>query len=979
MAIMEQLVFGSRQDGGSGRAVLGTSPGLVASCVEEVVRLCESWGAVPEGGLRQPALLSFPLVNALPDLPGNLYTVIRIAPGFKPIFHALVLNQRDFQKFDFNPFTLAQEDVFLSSWQTGHELQRLDMSPGSLAPLVSPPPSQTDLGFVDEALRQMLGNQRLLLPLERASRDSDRFLALVIASLPRAMRLDLRFASWAPSGTNRYSLAATFKESALFTAWNPFLQTCVLGQLDSSCEEYLDDVRTSLKDGDLAGLERLSSTSRVDFSGSPTGGSRPRPLNFTASVDERSAARMKTKAERKLAQTPGLRPGLSGKRPRPQVRNPQKLQGKTPAASQRRRSRPVARRRHGRTRRGFSVLLALAIIVAGAYYLWTSGHWTRLPGLATGDVRLQTDPRHGVVDVAALYRVAMRGVGEAGVAGLQSHDGSQRRRGLEMLHQAGQLLTVQGHDYLEQSDQTLDGIELNGVAPAPADAMHARGRVLARELRRLALAGVSLGEAVDWHDLSDLDDRAVQARFDSLLAQRHRFGTLEPALAEVDRLLQGVDVSVRQVGGLAQLEALLAADRWDPTWISRCESAIDDLGSVRQAAARRLRRDAVALVRLKRAEHATDLGSQAFIERYTADHWAPAAVLDVLPSLQARLRDRPPKEVAPLLQATAAFYADLASALAPEVSEEALGTLIGRLAANRVVGFDPAMYADHVARLSFQLLERSAEAGLAVEDLPSQLRDRIDVREALTFLAASRAAAPAATWQQLGATLSDPFLVRWSNHRARALTADLERRRADFAVDLERLRQQRDLLLQMAAAGGNCSPLWQVLNREADRVCNRYRGAFPPGSAEADHWQRVAALADVLAQPPALSLTGVTVRLDQELASAPRQVVVELVAGTEEPLRTEPLRLGPAAPAGSGWVGSSQLDWTRDLAPGTPLAVRILDAADGHELARLVCTGWLEDWTPRKLSGLSSERGVRVSWHLASSFWGRLELPELES
>ena len=173
MAVIEQLVFGPSPRREKGREVLGSSPGISRDCAQEVVRLCEGWGAVPAEGLRRPALLCFPLSTRLSSLHGELHVVVRVAAGLRPIYHALVLARTDFQDFDLNPFALAQEEVFLDQWQAGEDLPRRELRPGSLAPLVSPPPGQGDVGFAVEAVRQMLANQRLLLPLERASSDSE--------------------------------------------------------------------------------------------------------------------------------------------------------------------------------------------------------------------------------------------------------------------------------------------------------------------------------------------------------------------------------------------------------------------------------------------------------------------------------------------------------------------------------------------------------------------------------------------------------------------------------------------------------------------------------------------------------------------------------------------------------------------------------------------------------------------------------------
>lgn len=168
MASFEHLIYGNDPGVSQGRKVLAKSPGLSADCIDEVKRYCDGWGPVPAGGLRQSVILAFPMAAQMSTMPGDLHTVIRITAGLRPIFHAVVLSRADFQVFDLNPFALLQEEVFLDSWSEGESLHRLEVVPTSLAPLVTPPPNPDDVGNIDEAVRHILANERLLLPLEQA-------------------------------------------------------------------------------------------------------------------------------------------------------------------------------------------------------------------------------------------------------------------------------------------------------------------------------------------------------------------------------------------------------------------------------------------------------------------------------------------------------------------------------------------------------------------------------------------------------------------------------------------------------------------------------------------------------------------------------------------------------------------------------------------------------------------------------------------
>jgi len=969
MASFEQLIYGTPAGAERGREVLGRSPGLSEDVVEEVVKLCEGWGAVPSGGLKCPVILSFPLVVHLAGMPGDLYTVIRITEGLKPIYHALVLSRPDYEVFDLNPYSMVQEGLFLDTWNSRESLAKREVSPSSLSPLISPLPSEGDCGSTDEALRQMLANKRLLLPLERSAPESDRFLALLIATLPRVLRRDLRFASWAPSGTNRYSLAATYREAAPFTSWAPFLMTSVVGKLNESCEDFIDEVKVCLRNGDLTGLDKLGSSASVDISRSLASPTRNKTQTLSASVDEKAAQRIKSRSTANKPTRPAVQ--STGSAPRHIASPSAANKGNRPRA--RARARAVKRPRKGRARRGFAMLLSFAILLAGAYYLWTAGHWTRLPSFAAGDVRLQTDPDHGVVDIAVVYRQALDDVSR-GSAGLESLDLTSRRRGLETLQQAGQLLEAQGRGFLDEANQTLTGKVRGSVDPAPASRLHERGKVLARELRRLALARVALEEHIDWRDLADLDARAVQARHDSLMARRRVQGTLEPPLVEVDRLLQGFEVTVRQVGGLAALEDLLAAGRWDTNWNRRCARAIDDLLSVRQDRARLVRDEAQALLRLKRAEHGSNQDERAFVSDFINDERVTDAVRQRIPELVKRAT-----KGSSLVGATLDFYRKLELTTAADITPERLAKLADDLAANRAVEFDPLIYDSHVARLRFQALEMAALNDDTDESLTTSLVDDFDQREMMVFLAARQAVPGAAGWRAISQDLTDPFLLRWANYNASALETTLNHRQNMFLAELKDLDNHRQTLLRRAESGGDCGAAWLSLQARTVRIREAYRGAFTEGSKAKAAWNQVDRLVQVLDQPPVLSLSGVTVRLDNDVATTPRDVVVELVAEGTPTLQTEPLHLGPAAPAGTGWVGSTSLAWSRELTTGTPMQVRVLDAESGVELIRLDCQGWLQDWTPQDLRGLSSDRGIKVSWRLEKGYWGDLDLPELGS
>jgi len=972
MAVLEQLIYGSSADDGRGRVVLAHTSGLSDECQEELVRLCEGWGAVPDGGLRRPVVLAFPLESHLQALPGDLHTVIRISMGLRPIYHAVVISSADFREFDHNPFALIQEGFFFDSWRGDQDLSRRTVSPTSLAPLVSPPPAAADVGSIDEAVRQVLASQRLLLPLESPTSDSERFLALATMALPRPLRMGLRLASWAPSGINRYTLAATYKDSALFAAWQPYLMTCITGDLDPAVDGYLDDLRRCLGNGDLAGIEQLSREARLGPIAAVGRPQRTKEPTLTATLDESSIRKL---AVRSRSLSPASGPPQPDRRPRPLAATfgSAVAEKRQPSTGRRAPRRPHPRprmRASGRVRRGFAIAVSLAIIGAGIYHLWAAGHWTHLPGVVSTRSSLESRTDHGVVDIGAVYRMALAATSEAQIQGQVSRQGSVRRRGLDLLRQAGELLGVQGQGYLQDGDHALVGTGRPHLSPLPVDRLQRRGAVLARELRRLAIARVSLRDGQNWRDVADLDAQGLSARYDSLVARRRLPGTDEPDLVAIDRLLRRLDVTNRQLRGLARLESLLAEDRWTDGWSDLIRTGVDELGAVRHGRAHDLRDDAELLARLKQAEHQSDQASRAFGTQETTEQGITIAVADVLPAFYRRVQHRGSAATSPLLVATAELYQGLAQAAAGLADGETLARLVPELEQNLAYRFDPALYGDHLSRVRFDLFAELVRTRVPADSLVGMLGSEQRVDEHLRFLDALSRPTSAEAWRELADRLADPFLQRWAAHQVARLEHDRNAILERLTVTCVDLAAGRVALQRLAASGGRCGEEWWRL---AD-VAHRAREAAVTAGLVGDQSPVVRELLDhaaALRAPPPLDLAGVTVRLDPTLSATPLDVVVEVQVADHDLLTTAPFRLGPASPAGVGWVGA--VDVAREFAirAGDPIQMTVRPCEGDRALAEFRGT-WLAEWDPVDLASLDAGQGVRVSWRLARPYWQEL-------
>ena len=120
----------------------------------------------------------------------------------------------------------------------------------------------------------------------------------------------------------------------------------------------------------------------------------------------------------------------------------------------------------------------------------------------------------------------------------------------------------------------------------------------------------------------------------------------------------------------------------------------------------------------------------------------------------------------------------------------------------------------------------------------------------------------------------------------------------------------------------------------------------------------------------------VTVRFDHTLLADPVEVLVELQVGDQPAYVSEPILVGPAAPSGTGWVGSGPMEWTVPVMRSQPLRISVRRIDDGRQIARFELSGWLDRTDPTELGRLDSGQGVRLNWRLATPYWSALTLPD---
>jgi hypothetical protein len=948
MAAIEQLVFGPRIDGKVGRDVLACSPGLEADCAQELVGLCEGWGRVPTEGVRRQVLLSSPLESRPGSIPGRFYAVIRVGTGLKPVYHALVLSEDGFAEFAYDPFAVARAEAFVDTVGPRQIVTRREIVPRAV-PAGDLTPQRTDSGFVDEALRQLLVNRRLELPLEIGSEESDRFLNLLICCLPGPLRRDLRFASWTPGGRNACTLAAVQRDAAFFRSWRPYLMSLPLGQLTASAQEYVAQVRSRLESGDLDGLAQLSQSALVELGVRAT----VRPGTLGATVPPPGEPVRRTPSPPRLP-----RPVIGDQRPSPSRDIPR-------AAA---RSRPPQRQSETNARRRLVVLVVVGLLVAGVYKVWHTTGWQGLTaiGRAPG-VNLYANANYGILDVARLHDDALR-------ATAPGHP-------QEALRQAAQLLDTQAQVYLDQVGATLatgGRGDIHAITEAlPADKLADKGERLADELRRLALADVSLLEGTRWRDLGTLDRRQLTARHDSVLAARG--GVLTSDIWSLaDRRLGEVRTARQRVTTLDRVQSLLTQHEWRPGWERELAEAGRKLEPVRSGGAACWSAAARALARLKQAEQEVDFGSAALTLDDPTAAWRAGPVAAALPEVRRALASFGGQNPPALLAATVRFYDDLARgwAQAEDTPPDQLAALIRGFEQNPAVAFDRAAYADHVCRLGVAVVQGLRARGLAAEAVPEVIFPGGRREETLSFLAAAGEGRDSAGWHREAAAFQEPFFARWAARLARQADATRVARSVAFETTYAQLAVQARALAATIARREDAAVPYRELCAAAALLQRDHPDGFAGEPELNRRWRRVEALRAALSSSLPLSLADVTLRLDQGTTDG-SPVLVEFEAGGRRSV-SAPVVLSPAAPAGSGWVGTTAVNWRVVPATGERLSVRVLRAADRTALVTLDYGPWLEESGPAILERFQPGDGGRIAWRLGADYWSELRLPALD-
>jgi hypothetical protein len=1020
MAYVEQLLYGHNHlTEMGGRQELARSAGIGAEVAAEVQSLCDAWGQAPELGLQHPALLSHPLKSTMPSMRGRLYTVICVIIGEPTLFHAVILSDATYSGFGRNPYAVARAMEFRATWNGRSGMDRIEIDHEGPRILVEPAAHAGDVGLVDQAVLQFILSGNLQLPIEQSVRDSDRAMALIIACLPEKARKELNFASFTTTKANAYHIAGLETEGATFASWHRLMMARIDSGVTDQQQEYKDHIAEYLARGDMAGITRVSSrhnfstvaqkpsvvATRPTIEPTRTPPAPPRvtppPASFgrvstmgpsgpaasSGSVPARRPmlAATAVSTRRGLSPEHGLTPATSSAGP---------SHGTRSRWQRNRVGAPFARHRRGkggRVMRTVSVLLLL--FVAGwVGTMWLEGRtlaesleWAGLPGM---DGRTDSVQHAGtlleVVDVGRVYGRALKNTGGS-TFGLNPSLDRSREKALSRLQSgATKPLLDQVALFVKLSNE---GIQQSGRQDREVerlDSLAKQGAVLEKEMARLELAWYSLATSTNWKDLGKLSDADVVARRDSLDSVENG------ALADV-RLAMGTEktwhdlaAARRHMNGMAAVVSLFQAEKWSPSWEKKLGEAAEKVSPAAGQTNRAYRNSAFALLRLKRAERKAANRNLPFDGRFSAGQWPSAQVKSILPALRKEAGRFSDQNAPKILGATISLYTSLE---APEKSRDRILSSARQwqqLQDNVAARFDAELYANFLERLRYEAADRRLKETQDPAQIPEHLY-RGEARWAVaafadtqTVLAALPVRTQAARWRAMSTTAQVTFLGRWADHLASKVEGRIAALEADFNVAWSACRVQAVALQDRAVAGLDWTAAWQELHQTAQQAYQRFPAALSEDAAQQARFAYLAELIQVLEAPRPLQVTRTTVRLDPAVITAPTEVQVELRTPNLGAVWTsKPFAVGPAAPAGSGWVGTIALNWTVPLSAAQKLTARVLNAADQGVLLEIEYPSQSEGMGPAGLERpkVGAVGSLSFSAEL-EPYWRSLQVPE---
>ena len=1001
MAVIEQLICGRNPENPDGnRTVLSHSPGMGAAVTEEIVRFCGGWGSTPVGGLTWPAVLSLPLKNTMPSIRGQIYAVIRVTTGAPACFHAVVMSKADFRSFNYNPFAVIKAGSFLDSWSGGQRLAQGRIEPVPEDSLFSPPPNPGDVGLVDEALQQFLTKGKLVLNLEAGTAESDRILGLMILVMPTNSKEKLRFASFSTDGENNYMLAAKQVPNTPLASWQRLFMTLIDQGTPETVRKYVASVRNGLAAGTLASVnqkETLKGT-RVDAPSPP-----PKPvlepvssnnipigkkwLEPVQSVHYKRSTVMSDRVAPAFVPITafGGSPGQTAANHHSPGRTMGGAAGRPARSPLVRQSIKLNRRNNGKQSHVLLTFIVVSVLLAASWvYLDRSGKGKQwgifdLANLGTSQAPATKAPSLlEVVDVGAEYSRQLGRIQRSKLLPGADRDQALRLAQADLQADAAGPLLVQADLFLQLAD---DGIKQGNRPVREKDRLNSlnnQGQVLVEELGRLELAYYSLQTGVLWHDLAELSDTKVSARRDSLM----RFAKVRMAAVSKEvgsaPYWRSLRTASKNVSGMSALLTLFQTPTWSEEWENQMKRAAEKVSPTASPMSRAYRNNAFTLVRLKHAEQQEANLLAAYGGEFTRGAWPSLPVKDILPELRRRAGLFSREEIPSLLRGTLALYAHLENPvpLAKEVAVSARA--MADIQQNAAVKFDPAVYENYLARIRFEAIGQLLASETDPKDIPVYLTQDLDLAMAVLFHETLQQNENTADWSSLAALAGDSFLGRWSSRQAVLVHS----RTALMRESLDQAWLECGILTgnlrERVAAGQDWTSVWVDLQSEIDKIMTSSPATVQGDSVRALKWNQAADLKASLEVPRPLDLKAVVVRLDQDAIEESGSVMVEFQTEQDGQLfNSLPIRMGPAAPEGTGWVGTAELDWVVAVSPNDGFSAKVWVPGRVDPILVVYYPPLSERVGPGALVRPRRAEGGTLAFRIDNNWWGGLQVPKI--
>ena len=991
MPFIEQILFGVNiKDENPERSVLAHSPGMSKETTAEIVRLCENWGTVPPLGLEQPALMSFRLNTVMPSVAGTLYTVIQASKGLNPFFHAVILSEGTYATFLRNPFAVAKAVTFCDEWSPALKLKREEIEYDYTIPLVDPPANEGDIGLVDEAVLKLIADGKLAMPIEQANAKSDRSLALIIACMPEKNRKNLRFASFATSESNNYTLVGEASEGCVFAGWQRMMLAWMSGENVEEVETYASEIRAYLEAGDMAGIARTSQRHLVTSGPKLESVDKPRRETISASVPAKATRSVLRSQPFKAPPAPAVMASAGPikprwdpgpvTRPKPRPISPLKRNSPGSLISSRRRTFPRAKFIRGAF---FLLILALA---GTAGMMWKEGRtleesleWANLQGIMVDFPRTERAATLlEVVDVGGVYARQLKLVTSSGKGlnpsvdkGRQKALGNLRKDAAVPLNQQVELFAKLATDGIQQGSRPdRESQRMQSLA--------AQGLVLENELARLDLAWFSLAAAVFWSDLSSLSDEAVIARRDSLAKAEK--GALDDARRDLGTNKSEIVLEQTRghVEGMASLLTLFEVKSWSPGWEKKLSRAAGKVSTGSSRMTRAYANSAFAFVRLKKAERKGEQASLPYLGELEDQDWPSAEIRSILTNLRAQTAMFSKGQAPSLLTGTLDLYSALKMPATLASKAVKSPRVLDDLANNRAVRFDPKAYGEFLDRIRYE----AALVGLEWADDPDLIGDYLyagaDRNLVIAFRNLASVHQTPDTWDTVAASKGIPFLSRWAGHLGTLARVDLDSARKEFDTAWVACRRTAVKLQGEAVAGRDWTESWLALNEQAQGILTDHARLLAQDPERSVKMADVTNIVIALKAPLKLELQAGTIRLDQDRLPESTKAYLEIQASPGGKVwRSDKFYIGPASPDGTGWVGTVSLEETLDILPRQSLEIKII-AAKGQEILLVVnCPSLTDGVGPAGLVRPRSGGRGSVSLKIDPSYWKSLRVPDL--